>query len=170
MLEAKGNMLHVDCDALVVTTNGFTKTNGSCVMGRGIALQISNIFPSLPRDLGCKIIEKGNHVHSFNYTGCKETIVSFPVKPINEVFDGTNAVRHMLNRLRIGDSVPGWACKADPILIEQSLHELVTLADAKGWKHIVCPRFGCGAGELSWENIKPICESILDDRFVVYTF
>ena len=45
MREAKGNMLLMKCDALVITTNGFVKRDGAAVMGRGIALQVSKTLP-----------------------------------------------------------------------------------------------------------------------------
>lgn len=51
MKEARGNMLDMDCDALIITTNGFTKTNGEAVMGRGIAKQIADLMPEIPKKI-----------------------------------------------------------------------------------------------------------------------
>lgn len=169
MLEAEGNMLHVDCDALVVTTNGFVKSDGSCVMGRGIAKQIADLDPSIPFKLGSLINRYGNRVFLItNLNGVD--ILSFPVKPMSATFIGSNAVDHMAPRFKRGDLIPGWACKADPEIIEQSLMELVNLTAANGYNRVICPRFGCGAGELDWNQIQPIAASILDDRFTTYTF
>lgn len=170
MKEAKGNMLYIDCDAIVVTTNGFVKRDGACVMGRGIAKQVANAIPQLPYDLGAALNNYGNMVHVFNYEGINETIVTFPVKPYSYPNDGTNVVSHMASQFRIGQQVPGFAVKAQVHLIEQSLKELVHLTDKMGWTNVICPRFGCGAGELKWEDIKPLAEQYLDDRFTVYTF
>lgn len=169
MKEARGNMLTIDCDALVVTTNGFVKRNGECVMGRGIAKQVADIIPQLPKDLGSKLTQLGNKVHMFTYPNFKEVIVTFPVKPTVQMNDGTNVVKHKQNQFKLGDMVPGFAVKADPYLIEKSLEDLVRLTDAMGWTNVVCPRFGCGAGELNWKDIKPMVEQYLDDRFTIYT-
>lgn len=171
MKEAIGNMLEVDCDAIVVTTNGFVKTNGECVMGKGIAKQIAELFPEFPKLLGTRITKMGNRVHWFTQPNIDEVIVTFPVKNATEVYDGTNVVNHMKSKFTIGDIVAGWACKAQLELIEQSAHQLVHMTDEFGWSNVICPRFGCGAGELDWETeVKPLVEPILDDRFTVYTF
>ncbi|AII27487.1 hypothetical protein Q21_gp8 [Vibrio phage VPp1] len=170
MKEAKGNMLCVDCDAIVVTTNGFVKKDGSNVMGRGIAKQMSMVFPQLPQDLGNMIDKFGNKVYVFQYEHLEKDIVTFPVKPRSQINDGTNVVSHLSNRFKIGCKVPGYAIKAQIDIIKKSLKELVELADIMGWTNIICPRFGCGAGELEWSVIKKMAEKYLDDRFTVYTF
>lgn len=173
MKEAIGNMLEIDCDAIVVTTNGYRKPNGECVMGRGIAKQLADIFPTLPKLLGDRISKMGNRVHWFTFPNVNEVIVSFPVKNESEACEPNNAnvVTHMRSRFLEGQPVPGWACKARLDIIENSAHQLVHMADEFGWTNVICPRFGCGAGELDWETqVKPLVEPILDDRFTVYTF
>jgi O-acetyl-ADP-ribose deacetylase (regulator of RNase III) len=80
----------------------------------------------------------GNQVHWLN-----EKIVSFPVK--HQWFDE----------------------KADIFLIRRSAKQLVDLANMTNWQTIAMPRPGCGNGGLDWEDVKPVIESILDDRFVV---
>jgi len=169
MQEAFGNLLEADVDVVVITTNGFYKRDGNAVMGKGIAKAIQEYFPCTAI-LGTLLKTKGNHVHLLGYIN-NITIVSYPVKPNFEVFTGTNSVRHMKNKFKIGDSVPGWACKANPELIKRSAYELVELVNEhQEWKLIGIPRPGCGAGELDWETVKPILDSILDDRFIAYTF
>ena len=171
MLEKFGNMLETNCEALVITTNGFRKRNGECVMGRGIAKQIADAVPTLPQRLGELIGAHGNVVH---YLGDHQGIalVSFPVKPISAPCkaDRSNVVKHMRARFKEGDSVPGWACIADIHIITQSLKELKALTDEQGWTDVLCPRFGCGAGELDWETLKPTVEQHLDERFTCMTF
>lgn len=167
MRELTCNMLNTECDVLVVTTNGFVKANGECVMGKGIAKQIANIDPSIPKLLGSLIRTNGNIVQYItDIDGIK--IVAFPVKPISAISDGTNYVSHM--SFPIGSKIPGWACKADISIIEASLLQLADLVLPYNANTILCPRFGCGAGELSWETVKPIAERYLDDTFIACTF
>jgi hypothetical protein len=92
------------------------------------------------------------------------------VKAVSEPFDGENAVAHMAAKFTEGMPVPGWACKARLDIIRKSAHELVAMADKFGWKRVVLPRPGCGAGELSWDDVRPLLEAILDDRFKAITF
>lgn len=169
MREAKGNMLDMDCDALVITTNGFVKSTGECVMGRGIAKQISQALPWIAGELGNKLNTLGNVPHVLGQHNNVD-LASFPVKPKSVKFDGSNAVGHALSRFRVGDYVPGFYAKADPQLIVESARRLVQLTDQMNWKTVLVPRFGCGAGELSWMDIRPLVEPILDDRFIACTF
>ena len=169
MREAKGNMLDMDCDALVITTNGFVKSNGECVMGRGIAKQISRALPWIAGELGNKLNTLGNVPHFLGQHNNVD-LVSFPVKPRSVKFDGSNAVGHAMSQFRVGESVPGFYAKADPQLIVESARKLVQLTDQMNWKTVLVPRFGCGAGELSWADIRPLVEPILDDRFIACTF
>lgn len=143
MKEAKGNMLDMECDALVITTNGFVKSNGECVMGRGIAKQVSQALPWIAKELGKKLNTLGNVPHVLGQHNNID-LVSFPVKPKS--------------------------VKADPQLIVEYVRRLVQLTDQMDWKTVLVPRFGCGAGELSWADIRPLVEPILDDRFIACTF
>ena len=169
MKEAKGNMLDMDCDALVITTNGFVKSNGECVMGRGIAKQVSQALPWIAKELGKKLNTLGNVPHVLGQHNNVD-LVSFPVKPKSVRFDGTNVVEHAKHQFNLGDSVPGFYAKAETDLIVESAVKLVQLTDAMGWQTVLVPRFGCGAGELSWADVCPLVSPILDDRFIACTF
>ena len=170
MIEKRGDIfkyiLRNPCDGLFITTNGFVKSNGECVMGRGIAKQISTIDPTIPRLLGSKIKRNGNIVQYIkNYKHIK--LYSFPVKPDSQLYNGYNTVSHMDSKFNIGDTVPGWACLADLSIIKESVEELQQLT-LSGAQYII-PRPGCGAGELVWSDVKPILQE-LDDRFIVMTY
>lgn len=167
MKEDFGDMLEMDCDALVITTNGYVTQSGKCVMGRGIAKQIADRVPVFPYLLGSVINKEGNHVHVFPTK--TKALITFPVKPKSVVNNGFNVVSHC--RTSYGEITAGYHAKADINLIERSLIELVALADKHPeWKKILIPRVGCGAGELDYEKIKPLMEKYLDDRFVCCTF
>ena len=156
-------------DAICITTNGFVKSNGRCVMGRGCAKTALNRYPGIDLFMGKMIKERGNL--PFMLVQDSGTIIcSFPVKPITVIFDGHNAVSHMRNKFNIGDTIPGWAAIADLNTIEYSAFTLTSVATVMGWQKIALPRPGCGAGELSWATVKPILDKYLDDRFVSVTF
>lgn len=142
MLEAKGNLWDFKADAYIITTNGFVKKNGQCVMGRGCAKEARDKFPGIAKILGDLIQRKGNNVHQL-YIG--PIIFSFPVKH-------------------------NWWEKADIGLIQKSTEQIANILDP--WKDgkFVMPRPGCGNGQLTWEEVKPVIEPILDDRFTVVTF
>ena len=155
-----------------ITTNGFVKSNGEAVMGRGIAKQAVDRFPGLPIRLGQLLKQsgvgpfgpKGNHVQFIGHR-----LVAFPVKPVEVISDGRNVVCYKQKQFPPGTTVPGWAAKADLNIIARSLRELEWMYRNLGWRNapvgggrfntkVFLPRPGCGAGELEWEQVKPLCE------------
>jgi hypothetical protein len=171
MIVATGNIFHAVCDAVCITTNGFTKANGESVMGRGCAKAAAQQIPTLPLALGTAIKRYGN-VTQIVWSQNNVSLLAFPVKGVSAscADDKCNVVNHMKNKFNPGQSVPGWACVASIELIEKSAKQLVELADYHNWKTVVLPLPGCGAGELSWTHVSPILEKILDDRFTCMSF
>lgn len=168
-------------DAICITTNGFVKNNGECVMGRGCAAQIKKMYPDFPKLVGNHIKSMGNipfvgqpldngFYLSRRLKGTR--IVSFPVKPVSVICkpDKSNIVKHMQSKFKAGKSVPGWAAVADINIIVESAKMLRTLANEFNWQFVVLPRPGCGAGELYWQTVGPSLHAILDDRFYAITF
>ncbi len=148
MIEVKGNLWDFPADYKVITTNGAVKYDGACVMGRGCAREAKDKYPGIEYTLGSLIRDWGNHVHLLGH----RKILSFPVK------------HH-------------WKQKADLELIERSAVELKAFVlgmesvhPAEEQLKIVMPRPGCGNGGLEWEEVKPVIENWLDDRFYVITF
>jgi hypothetical protein len=167
MREEKGNIFTRDCDVLCITTNGFTKASGEAVMGSGCALQAAKYIPSLPIILGASLKVNGNRVSLL----LGNMLASFPVKPVSIILeDKSQVVRHMQDKFDIGQFVPVWACVADLELIRQSAIQLEKMNTDNGWETVVLPRPGCGAGELSWDIVKPVLDDILDDMFICMTF
>jgi len=171
MKEIQGNLFdHIGkADAICITTNGFVKSNGECVMGKGCAQEATKRWPGIALLLGDSIKADGNAVIPL-ISENETVILSFPVKSIRETFDGTNAVRHMTSKFKVGDSMPGWACKAKIDIIESSASCLARIATAHKWTNIILPRPGCGAGELNWAEVKEVLNKHLDDRFSSITF
>jgi hypothetical protein len=169
MNNIKGNLFEQKADAICITTNGFTKANKTAVMGRGCAAEAAKRIPQLPNVLGGLIHRYGNRTMRL---GCLngQTLVSLPVKPITALCDKSNVVSHMRHRFEPGDTVPGWACVACPDIIVESCRQLVAMTNKFGWKTVILPRPGCGAGELDWSDIEPLLQEVLDHRFSAITF
>jgi hypothetical protein len=164
---------------LCITTNGFVKSNGEAVMGRGIAKEAANRFSMLPKLLGDTLRTRGNNVHLFTLLEYNHQLdmylefllITFPVKPISKkISDLSEVVSHMHSQFKSGDVVPGWACKAELSLIRQSckqLMELVNNSNMTGEGIVVLPFPGIGNGELSRENVQKILDEELDQRVLV---
>ena len=161
-----------DC-VICITTNGFVKKTGQAVMGKGIAKQIKDKISKIDIQLGNIIRIAGNEVNVIRDYD-KTKIVAFPVKPDKIYVDNPDkvnfAVNHMRHKFKMYDTIPGWACVADIEIIYESTKRLVQLADKNKWNEIYLPKPGCGAGELEWEDVSPIMEELLDDRFYICDF
>ena len=144
--EAKGNLLKTDAEALVNTVN--------CVgyMGKGIALQFKQAFPSNFKayERACKageiqpgrmfIFETGMMVNP-------KYIINFPTK------------RHWRGKSRMED-------------IELGLAALAEAVKRLKIRSIAIPPLGCGNGGLSWAVIRPrivqVMQGLPDVRVVLY--
>ena len=142
MREVFGELWEFD-GIIAITTNGFVKRDGTCVMGRGCAKQATIRFPGLPHKLGTKISAEGNHVFYFP----EHRLITFPVKHT-------------------------WWEVADLGLIERSARELLKMIEVKKIKEAVyLPRPGCGNGRLKWEGVKKLLSPILkSDQFHIVTY
>jgi hypothetical protein len=131
-------ILHSRDQTIAIPTNGVT-VNGELIMGRGLALEAKERYPSLPLRLGSMVREHGNfpfYVKEFN-------LVSFPTK-------------HNPQQ------------KSDIHLIKQSAYNLRILADKIGLERVYLPHVGCGNGGLFWGEVYPVINEILNDgRFII---
>jgi hypothetical protein len=152
MIEDTGDLWTYTADAVVITTNGYVKKNGQAVMGKGCAAEAANKWPFLPALLGEAIENFGNEVFIWTLQDIDEddelrnnNIITMPVKY-------------------------NWWEPADLDLIQKSAVDLKTEADLWHFDTVVMPRPGCGNGGLEWEEVKPVVDEILDDRFVAITY
>ena len=148
MKEIKGDVWELmkgEFQVVCITTNGFVKSNGECVMGAGIAKTCRDTFDGIAKKLGAYIKKYGNRVfvlHKYE----DGVILTFPVKH-------------------------NWWEDADIKLIKKSCKELIELLDKNPHiTKVLLPRPGCGNGKLNWADVKPVIEEILDDRVYVATF
>jgi len=158
MREQVGDIWEVACAARCITTNGELMSDKlTAVMGRGVALQAKQRYPWIPAQLGNLLKAHGNHVYDLGeWEGVR--LIAFPTKYY-------------------------WRESSDVRLIRQSCKELRSLIfpetglldgmprprDFPKLTGVVAmTRPGCGNGNLSWEQIKPILEQELpEDNFVV---
>ena len=150
MIEAKGDLWKLRPDerpALkLITTNGQTRKDGACVMGRGCARQARDMIHGIDYKLGELLGQYGNRVFRLGELSDGVHVGSFPVKH-------------------------SWREYADLALIERSAHQLVDLANRFGYKQVVLPRPGVGNGGLQYPAVKLVLEEVLvDDRFLIITF
>lgn len=143
MQEIVGNIWHFvgSLNPICIPTNGIYNSQGTAIMGAGLAKDAADRYPELPKLLGEKLKDTGNNVYQFNIL--KDIIITFPTK------------YH-------------WYFKSNLILIRQSTEQLLELTDNNpDWEQVYLPRVGTGLGQLDWINdVKPILEN-LDDRFTI---
>jgi len=155
-------------DVICITSNGFVKSSGRAVMGRGCALEAKNRFKDIDLALGYHIEEYGNVPGIIHKYG-KTNIVSFPVKRISLIYDNlteNKLVGHMKKRFKLGDRVPGWALKAELLIIELSARLLRSMIDRNKWETVIITKPGCMNGELNWEDVEPILDMYLKDKVI----
>jgi O-acetyl-ADP-ribose deacetylase (regulator of RNase III)/uncharacterized protein YwgA len=131
-----GDLLRAPAQALVNTVN----TVG--VMGKGIALQFKEKFPSNLKEYikACKngslVPGKLLVVKENTLEGGEQLIINFPTKV-------------------------DWRHKSTYKFIEEGLQALVTVIAEYDIKSIAIPPLGCGNGGLKWEKVKPLMEQYL---------
>jgi len=145
MKEVYGNLWDSKADAIIITTNGTIRKDGACVMGRGVALQAAQRDKHLSYVLGALIKSSGNRPFFLEAnTDIGYIIITLPVKD-------------------------HWCQQADIDLIEEGVRYISSIVNnSPVIETIAMPRPGCGNGRLKWEDVKPIIEPYLNDRFTVY--
>ena len=143
----RGNLLGADTEALVNTVN--------CVgvMGKGIALQFKQTFPTNYKEYAkaCKLDQvtpgKMFTVHVGGLLANPKYIINFPTK------------RHWKEKSRIED-------------IESGLDALIKEVKSLQIRSIAIPPLGCGNGGLNWNQVKPMIEeaffSVPDVKVYLY--
>jgi hypothetical protein len=128
---------------LVVTTNNVVKSDGSLVMGAGIAKLVRDKFPGVDKKLG-RIIS-GLDIYNV-----------IPVSIDEQIIIALQTKRH-------------WKDPSPIDLVVESCKMLMRYIDDRiilDIKQVYMTRPGCGNGGLDWNYIKPLI-SFLDDRFIV---
>jgi len=132
---ATGNLLRADAEAYVNTVN----TVG--VMGKGIALQVKQMFPKVfdeyQRAAKQGQVQVGRmHVVATHNVTNPRFIINFPTK------------EH-------------WRGNAQLEFIRAGLPDLVRVIRELNIKSVAVPPLGCGSGGLRWAEVRPLIESAL---------
>lgn len=142
MIEIKGNLFDWIgvADAICITTNGFVKNNGTCVMGAGVAKCARDLWKGCDYDLGMALKINGNIVQKFCHAEGTD-VIAFPTKHV-------------------------WWEKSDISLIETSCKQLVEIS--KDYKIVILPKPGCSNGKLSYADVRPVLQKHLkENKFVI---
>lgn len=129
MIELKGNIWDYYGKAtLCIPTNKIVnKITGALVMGKGLALECKQRFPSIEIDWGREVLYKGGKVCYYP----SDKLIMFPTK----------------NDYKKPSTLE---------ILKKSLYELDELIDSYDIRDIIMPRIGCGNGGLDWEKtVKP---------------
>jgi hypothetical protein len=122
---------------ICITTNGFIKKDGTAVMGRGCANEARSRIPGIAKILGLHIKFNGNVAAYLT-----PDVISFPVKH-------------------------AWYEPADLALIEESTSWLYKQAALNPETRFVLPRPGCGNGQLSYTQVRPLLVHLPDNVGVI---
>lgn len=141
-----GDILQSKADAMVNTVN----TVG--VMGKGIALQFKNAFPS-------------------NYKAYVEACKKGAVE-IGKMFVTEDANLHTGNKIIVNfPTKTDWRKPSEYSFIESGLNDLVNVIEEFNIKSIAIPPLGAGNGGLDWNKVKTIIDRKLsktDIEVLVY--
>jgi hypothetical protein len=162
MREMTGSLFELDADAICITTNGFVNAQGANTMGKGCAGEAKNRYPGIQLVVGERVQKYGNHVFLLtDQIEMGEWVLHTPGAWEN----------HIMSRALITfPTKDHWRDPSILKLIERSAEELLGLAAAFNFANVLVPRPGCGAGQLSWDEVRPMLHGILDDRFAAVTF
>ena len=158
-------------DAICITTNGYVLAQGTNTMGAGCAGEAKHRWPGIQLIVGELVRNKGNHVHRLTYRASKLpprielSWMRFESWP-HKMFPSHTVPYHIFSF----PTKHHWADPADLKLIEKSCQQLRQHVDETGFSSVVIPRPGCGLGQLNWNEVRPICDRWLDDRFFIITF
>lgn len=144
-----------EVDAICITTNGHYTNDGLAIMGGGCAAEAARRWPKMQKCLG-SLLKNGKNIPyiigAIDKNGDEVDLKSSKVKCLIFSFP-------TIDNLMYG---------SDMDLIENSCNIMNDYAKSLNLKKIVSVRFGSGIGGLDWyDEVKPVVENILDDKFVI---
>lgn len=131
-------LLQEDPEALFCITTNCVSIDGRNPMGAGTAALFNKLFPGIDGNLG-KLLDKGKHEVVLIHQS--PAVVAFPTIDSD------------------------W--KSSLELISKSTKELVDFVDKTFFDKVFLPRPAAGVVGMPFENVRPILQELLDDRFVI---
>ena len=148
MREIRGDIWEQPADAIVIPINWTTRSDGTAVMGAGVAKQAAARFPRLSFHLGRCIRQHPDLPH----------VLAFPVRDDLDVACFPTK-RHWRGKSRIED-------------VRVGLEDFVVQVKERRIASVAMPALGCGLGGLRWEDVRPLivaaCEAIPEVRVRLY--
>lgn len=140
----KGNIWdnETEFDYVCITTNSIIKSDGTCVMGAGIALEAKKRYPAIAADFGKQIRDKSLHGKECPLLLAGGKYIAFQTK------------------LHWRDPSPLW-------LVERSCQRLKLLAEKYPEKTFALPYPGISNGRLTKEQVRPLID-ILPNNVTVF--
>lgn len=132
---------------IVIPTNAGWRKDGSAVMGRGVAKQAADRWPNLPKRYGSECRRCSGYPFVVAYPPKK--MILFPTKPLFKLMPELS-----------------WQQPASLELIERLLPSLMYITSEA--EKVFLPALGCGAGELTIDQVYPILEKYLAPAKVDY--
>lgn len=138
----KGDMWTVynDADLFLITTNSCVRKDGELVMGRGIAQQAKQLYPTVPKIAGAWIIENNFRDRFYGL--------------ITEIFDSPLGMFQVKYH---------YADAAETAIIDASCEMLAFVMDEHKYSNVHLNYPGIGYGGLCKESVQPILEQHLAD-------
>lgn len=130
----------------IIPTNMCVNQHGYASMGRGVAGQASEKFPSLKKEYAIFLRKHETRIQRFSLTN-----PLYIVEYANLIILPTKY---------------HWRDKSDIALIKRGVQNLKLLSPEQFTK-VSLPLIGCGLGELEENDVVPFLKQYLDDRFTL---
>jgi hypothetical protein len=166
MKEIKGNVFDFiedpDTDSICITTNGIVGATGLATMGAGTAGEAARRWLGVRKNLGNGLKVVGNVPFVIGIINKEGMFINPKKENFQDILDKN--YKCLIWSFPTKDDFRNNSILP---LIQKSAVYLSQNADKLGLKKIVIPRPGCSNGKLSWADVKPAIEPLLDDRFVI---
>jgi len=152
-----------EVDAICITTNGHYTKAGIAVMGGGCAGEAARRWPEMP-------VRLGKMLRTFMSN------IPFVIGAVDENGEALELTADLLKERKFKCLVFSYPTINNLVrgselgLIKQSAQVMVDYVNQYNLKKVILPRPGVGIGGLTWKEVKPEIENILDDRFVIVSF
>lgn len=150
-------------DAVAIPTNGSVRVDGNGIAKKGSAGKAAEIWINFEHLLGVHLAKNGNVPGLLGYLRCLDKTLYETDNPEHLIW-GSDPIRtHVWSFPTKND----WRDYSSLDLIKASAQAMVQHANSFHYEEIGIPKPGCGAGKLTWNQVKPVLQDILDDRFTI---